>query len=294
MKKRILSIALAISLLAIAIVGGTLAYFQDTDSAVNTFTMGNVKIQQNEYERVVDENGNKTSELQPFTNNQKVFPAVYELKDVNGNNIDPARSNLTVNGSTFSIRNFPNYVDKMVTVGNIGNSDAYVRVIVAVPVNPNEDASDGDVSQNWLHFNYITDTDTDARNGWCIGTTENQIEWDKDTNKHYVVENVEIDGKYYDLTVFTNILPLAPEQETAPCITGFYLDNDLNCDDNGWYMPMADGSKYYITNDNEDMIAENCILVATQAVQAEGFANAWEAFFNSFGEITATNHPWAE
>ena len=287
MKKRIVTLALVIALLAL-MVGGTLAYFQDTDEATNTFTMGNVKIQQIEYERVKDEKGAKTDKLQLFTDNQKVYPAVYERKDV----ADPARASLTVNGSTFTIRNFPNYVDKMVTVGNIGNSDAYVRVIVAVPVSPNENDADGDVSQNWLHFNYITDTDTTVRNGWCVGTTENKIEWNADINKHNIIDKVEIDGKYYDLTVFTNILPLAPYQETAPCVTGFYLDNDLNCDDEGWYMPMADGSKYYIAKATEGMTAENCILVATQAVQAQGFDNAWEAFYNSFGDISATNHPW--
>lgn len=294
MKKRIVTMALAIAILAIAVVGGTLAYFQDTDEATNVITIGNVKIQQIEYERVV-EDGKKTTELQLFTNNQKVFPAVYELKDVNGNNIDPARSNLTVNGSTFSIRNFPNYVDKMVTVGNIGNSDAYVRVIIAVPVIPNESDADNDVSQSWLHWNAISDSDTEVPNGWYYGTSQNQEEYPKNYSDHYIVRNVEIAGKLYDLTVITNVNPLAPSQETAPCMTGFYLDNDLDCDDNGWFMPYDDeDGKYYITDANEDMIAEHCILVATQAVQTQGFNNAWEAFFNSFGEITATNHPWAD
>ena len=293
MKKRILTIALVVALLATC-VAGTYAYLTDTDEAVNTFTMGNVKIQQNEYERVI-ENGEKTTELQQFTNEQKVFPAVYELKDVDGKNIDPARTDLTVNGSTFSIRNFPNYVDKMVTVENKGNSNAYVRVIIAVPVNPNEDDADGNVSQNWLHWNAISDTDTEVNNGWYYGTTKNKEEYPDNYADHYIVRNVAINGRLYDLTVATNILPLAPGNETAPCMTGFYLDNDLDCDENGWYMPYDDeDGKFYITGANEDMIAEHCILVATQAVQVDGFSDVWEAFLNSFGEITATNHPWVE
>lgn len=294
MKKRILTIALVAALLATCF-AGTYAYLTDTDEAVNTFTMGNVKIVQNEYERVVDENGVKTAELQKFTNEQKVFPAVYELKDVNGNNIDPARANLTVNGSTFSIRNFPNYVDKMVTVENKGNSDAYVRVIIAVPVIPNDSDADNDVSQSWLHWNAISDSDTQAPNGWYYGTTQNQQEYPENYSDHYIIHNVEIDGKLYDLTVATNVNALAPGKETAPCMTGFYLDNDLNCDENGWFMPCDDeDGKFYITEANEDMVAEHCILVATQAVQAKGFSSVWEAFLNSFGEITATSHPWAE
>ena len=44
MKKKIISLCLVICLLAIAIVGGTLAYFTDTEEATNTFTMGSVGI----------------------------------------------------------------------------------------------------------------------------------------------------------------------------------------------------------------------------------------------------------
>lgn len=44
MKKKILAITLCIAMLAIAIVGGTLAYFTDTDEKTNTFTVGNVGI----------------------------------------------------------------------------------------------------------------------------------------------------------------------------------------------------------------------------------------------------------
>ena len=44
MKKKILSLAMIVCMLSIAIVGGTLAYFTDTDSALNTFTVGDVQI----------------------------------------------------------------------------------------------------------------------------------------------------------------------------------------------------------------------------------------------------------
>ena len=55
--KKILSIALVVVLLAGIAVSGTMAYLTDTDSAVNVMTLGNVKIEQSEYERVVGENG---------------------------------------------------------------------------------------------------------------------------------------------------------------------------------------------------------------------------------------------
>lgn len=43
-KKKIAAVALAACLVATAIVGGTLAYFTDTDKADNVFTVGNVDI----------------------------------------------------------------------------------------------------------------------------------------------------------------------------------------------------------------------------------------------------------
>lgn len=44
MKKKLTAIALVVCLMAVAIVGGSLAYFTDNDEATNTFTVGNVSI----------------------------------------------------------------------------------------------------------------------------------------------------------------------------------------------------------------------------------------------------------
>lgn len=44
-KKKITTIVLLLAFLAIAVTGGTLAYFTDTKDATNTFVMGNVKIE---------------------------------------------------------------------------------------------------------------------------------------------------------------------------------------------------------------------------------------------------------
>ena len=68
MKKRIVTIALVVALVAIAAVG-TLAYFTDTDEATNTFAVGNVKIELIEQQR--GENG-----LVPFEQNKKLYPIV--------------------------------------------------------------------------------------------------------------------------------------------------------------------------------------------------------------------------
>ena len=45
MKKKILALCLVVALAATAVIGGTLAYFTDTESKTNTFTVGNVDIE---------------------------------------------------------------------------------------------------------------------------------------------------------------------------------------------------------------------------------------------------------
>ena len=45
MKKKLLAIGLAVAVLAVTIVGMSIAYFTDTDDATNTFTVGEVKVQ---------------------------------------------------------------------------------------------------------------------------------------------------------------------------------------------------------------------------------------------------------
>ena len=45
MKKKILALCVVVSLAAVAIIGGTLAYFTDTDTATNVFTSGDIKIE---------------------------------------------------------------------------------------------------------------------------------------------------------------------------------------------------------------------------------------------------------
>ena len=71
MKKKILAIVLCVAMLAIAVVGGTLAYFTDNAAKTNTFTMGKVDIELTEpsYEPDAD------------TGKLKVFPGQTYPKD---------------------------------------------------------------------------------------------------------------------------------------------------------------------------------------------------------------------
>ena len=74
-KKSILMAAIAVMLVAVLVVGGTLAYFTDAKSATNTFTMGNVAITLDET-NVNDPQGARVTE-----NTYNVYPGAVVTKD---------------------------------------------------------------------------------------------------------------------------------------------------------------------------------------------------------------------
>lgn len=95
MKKKALVISLAIAVLAITMIGGSLAWFMDEDEATNVFTVGSIEITQNE----------------DFVQESMLLPVVGE---------DPTVST-------------DNYIKKMVNVTNDGKNAAYVQTFIAVP-----------------------------------------------------------------------------------------------------------------------------------------------------------------
>ena len=80
MKKKLTAIFLCVALAAIAIVGASLAYFTDTDSATNTFTVGKVAITLDEAK--VDVDGNLVANADPVKGNAyKLVPSHEYTKD---------------------------------------------------------------------------------------------------------------------------------------------------------------------------------------------------------------------
>lgn len=86
MKKKIFALVLCVAMLAIAIVGGTMAYFTDTDAQTNTFTAGKVDISLDEAIVAKDAAGNlvaagsRTDETQTLQS-YHLFPAMTVTKD---------------------------------------------------------------------------------------------------------------------------------------------------------------------------------------------------------------------
>ena len=86
---------------------------------------------------------------------------------------------------------------------------------------------------------------------------------------------ITVDGVNYLLLTYTYENPLLPGDTTGYSLKQIVLD----C--------IADNE------DVEKLGDEMTVLVYSQAVQSDGFANAETALNAAFGEVTTTNHPWA-
>lgn len=108
MKKKITAIFLCVALVAIAIVGASLAYFTDTKTATNTFTMGDVKIKLDETS-VANPTGDRVTE-----NTYNVYPGAVVTKDPIVHNIGKnaawIRAKVEVKGWVTNREKYPNYM----------------------------------------------------------------------------------------------------------------------------------------------------------------------------------------
>lgn len=280
MKKSTLIMILCLVLAVALGVGGTLAYLTDNDGDVNVMTVGNVQITQNEQQRV--DQGEENSELEEFEQSKNMMPIVDKGMQKIAQN---------VNGWEIQIRDedtYRNYVDKIVTVTNTGASDAYVRTLLAFPT---KGYDSGELAfDEWLHWNYVSDTDTTPNNGWMWGTEENGVEWPNNTKDWNAFYDVEINGEMYTVYIATNGDILAPGKTTAPTLVGMFLDAAVDNE-------LKDGTlNYYITKNGTKYdlgdISNLEVLVLSQAVQADGFDTAWEAFDSAFPTDEAALVAW--
>ena len=267
MKKKLTAIFLCVALVAIAIVGASLAYFTDTKSATNTFTVGNVKIDliESRFHRQGNDNSGDTSIPDPtktasgmtylndgakaFTDDEikedaKTYKESY--LDVKGQNMVPGRG-----------------VAKCPYVINTGANDAYIRIRVMIPSAANNDfvaVKDGGV---------IT-------NQWC-SSCMNTGEFQKGAQAGWPVveKGVTKDGVTYDVYTFTRIEPLK-----AGAMTEWNVWNFIGIDKTA---TSADVQKAIdagaITATNDTMTLN--VLVEADAIQSESFADAtaaWAAF----------------
>ena len=237
MKKKIVAFMLVISMLAIALIGGTLAYFTDTEAAKNVMTVGNIDIEQIEMERC------PTGGLQPYTQGQILLPM--------GAAAAWAEEEVTVNGDSFKVFASPNAMDKIVTVKNNGNSDAYVRTIVALEAGKSWDEANA-MRQN----NLAVADNADGAKVLCedIGLI------------------VEIGDAWYSIIVYTYADAVAAGTDSIASLVGV-----------GLYHTTTQEDVASLNGDYE-------VLVVSQAVQAADMgADAGAALDLAFGDVDAAN-----
>lgn len=237
MKKKILTLALVLALLAI-MVGGSLAYFTAEDEVTNTFTVGSVKIE-------IFENGEETK-ADKVTFQEPLVPVV----------------------KTDDVANDPGYIKKAVSVHNTGANDAYIRTHIAIPT-------------KLVGYLYL---DLDA-SGWT----------------RQADSKATVDGIEYDVFTYDYNTALSSGTNTNNLLKGVYLasDVDLEEDVNGdlWFVKKTNGEitdrsefKAHVKSGNGYTSETVSILVASQAIQAQGFENgATDALNTGF----TTANPWA-
>lgn len=259
-KKKILALVVVLALAVTSLVGGTLAYFTDTDAAQNVMTLGGVDIMQNEQQHTVDEEvdncGNELVDvaedgLETFVQDKPLMPMV----DKRGENDE------TVVDGYFNPL-MRNVVDKIVTVSNVAdaesiNKEAYVRTIIAF-----EGRSD-------VHDAYIgiLKTDADAVTADTTWTFEyvNETYTEKD---ELIARMVEIDGVTYTIAEAVYHPVLNPGETTDPSLRQVFLAPTANNEVQTWFGETYD------------------IICVSQAVQVAGFDDAVDALNTAWGDLS--------
>ena len=256
MKKKILSIALVVAMVAV-IAAGSLAYFTDDDDATNTFTVGNVKIDLLEQERGAN------GELQAFTQNKKLYPIVGSAQGEKDEHGMPIAKN---------------YVDKIVTVQNTGSEKAYIRAYFAIPAALDDGYETFNAGLNVLHFNF----GNKVVNGVVSSTEGTEWIWTHGSKWNYF--ETEIDGIKYNVYYADYHTAVDGGATTEQFIQGVYLDKSFDLRDGKCYA----FDKEVKLDNGWDWNKVSCPVFAV-ACQAEGFDNANDAMNAAFG---ANYNPW--
>lgn len=243
MKKKILSIALVVAMVAV-IAAGSLAYFTDKDSAENNFTVGNVDIKLNE----------------TFEQNSKLLPGIDVNKDVTIT-LKEGSSDAYV----WYLWKIPADLDSIdgttgtnnaLHVNSLGSTwDKYRENTNYWPKGQTEALP---IDQTWDH-------DPEVELGLTAGP-EGYLYTETIGNVQYHVYAALYHGK------------LSAGQTTTQAMTKVYLDKSVNQDDGGYYQIIAKGEnkggKKYLPS-----LPNNAkIIVEAYAIQADGFATVYDAY----------------
>ena len=262
MKKKLTAIFLCVALAAIAIVGASLAYFTDTDSATNTFTVGNVKIDliESRYHRQGSGSSGDTSIPAPTgtANGMKYVSDGATIFTDEEIKTDAA------NYSTYIGERGKNMVPgkniaKSPYVINTGTNDAYIRIRVMAP-HDYEGSYRGFISAMFC---------SSATSSGEFQHGANGVNWPVIEENGYTDE----EGLKYDVLTFTRIEPLK-----AGAMTEWNVINYVGIGKNVTSADIQTAVEKGFIKVSEDGTMTVNVLVQADAIQAEGFADAKAAF----------------
>lgn len=253
MKKKLTAAALVVALLAVMVIGGSLAYFTDTDAKTNTFTVGNVDITLKE---TFDE---KTAVLRPGSQTtNKIEKKVW------------IENSGTENAYVWYEWYIPSALDSV--DGSTGKNNV-------LHVNAN--------GSTWDKYRENSAYWTDGQNeALPLDKT-----WDHDPEEELnlkvgpegFVRTETVDGVEYNVYLVLYHGVLAKDEATTVGMNGAYLDSkvDNRVDDDGNIVYTIDG-----TDINFDFSKGVNIIVKAYGIQAEGFDNVYDAY-NAYAKQVA-------
>ncbi len=256
--KKVIAWLLVLALTAAISIGATLAYLTDTDEDVNVMTLGKVKIDQLEYERIDDETQNEDAKVQQFHNDKPLYPAIIDKDafdwETGESNVDWEQ--IGKEDHTSGIWN-PNEInneqDKMVFVENTGDYDAFVRSVFAFEAN-----------------GYTLDQ---FRELFHLNLNESDWTWEWVENPATLPDENGVSTNYIIATATYNKV-LKPGELTEISLSQIALD------------PSADNADVQGFGDYYQ------ILVKSQGIQADGFEAPVAALNEGFGVISEANLPF--
>ena len=269
-KKKILTLCLVACLAITAIAGASLAYFTDTKSATNTFTVGNVSIDliESRYHRQGSGSSGDTSIPAPdktasgmkYVDDGATIYSDDEIKADAANylNYITERGKNMVPGKKIA---------KSPYVVNTGSNDAYIRIRVMIPSDANRDywqARSGGVIESQFCTTAMTSGEfMDNGNKYVTNPFIDA------SGKGYVDDN----GVGYDVYTFIRNEPLKPGEMTEWNVWNYI---GITAEATSANIQKAIDKGAILVSDDGTMTVN--VLVFADAIQAEGFTNATEAF----------------
>lgn len=244
MKKKLTAICLCVALVAIAVVGASLAYFTDKDSATNTFTVGKVDINLDE----------------TFEQGSKLMPGINVNKDVS---ISLAAD--SEDAYVWYLWKIPADLDSI--DGTTGTNNAlHVNALGSTWDKYRENSgywADGQtealpIEQTWDH-------DPEVELGLTAGP-----------EGYLYTETIEGVDYHVYAVLYHGILHAG--ESTTQAMTKVYLDKSVNADEDGYYQILNKGTyagtKHYLPSLKNGVQ----IIVEAYGIQAEGFSDVYAAY----------------